>query len=87
MDKKDTLHIIATLTRLIGEEKMLEELNAIGWRGIESHPVEFFQGYISELDGEFEQERIELITSDLHHIGRQYGYKLEGDEFVSIASL
>lgn len=85
MDHKDVLHIIATLSQKIGAGCLLDELDNIGWRGIESHPVEYFQGYISEWkDNDDREDRLGLIVTDIENIAANYGFELAGDEFVDI---
>lgn len=87
MDSKDVMHIVATLTRAIGSDKMTDELDAIGWRSIAGHPVEYFQGYLAEWkdNAEFE-DKVDMIKGDINRIANLYGLKLNGDEFVSIAT-
>ena len=83
MDHKDALHIIATLSNIIGEQNFIAELDAIGWRGIASHPVEFFRGYFEGVvDTDDYEDRVQLVISDMSNIGLQYGLELNGDDFV-----
>lgn len=85
MDSKDVLHVVATLSRTIGEDNMVQELDEIGWRGIKSHPVEFFKSYLIEFDHEDDlEDKIELILADMSNIGVHFGLELNGDEFVDI---
>lgn len=86
MDQKDIQHIVASLSRMIGEKNLLNELDAIGWRGIESHPVEFFRGYLAEFedDSDEKQDRINLIRDDISNIANLYGFNLREDEFEDI---
>lgn len=84
MDTKDILHIVASLSRIIGEKNLLNELDAIGWRGIESHPVEFFQGYLSEFTEESVGGRIKMIRDDINRVANLYGFDLNDDEFTDI---
>lgn len=84
MDSKDILHIVASLTRMIGEKNMIEGLDNVGWRGIESHPVEFFQGYLGEFDDSSIDGAINMIRDDINRIGNWHGFDLNDDEFVDI---
>lgn len=86
MDQKDIQHIVASLSRIIGEQVMLDELDAIGWRGIESHPVEFFRGYLAEFEDDSDEKKdmINLVRDDINNIANLYGFTLREDEFEDI---
>lgn len=86
MDQKDIQHIVASLSRIIGEKNLLNELDAIGWRGIENHPVEFFRGYLAEFenDSDEKKDKIDLIRNDIRNIANLYGFDLREDEFEDI---
>lgn len=88
MDSKAVLHIVATLTRMIGEKNMVEDMDNIGWRGIESHPVEFFRGYLAEFDDDSidGKLKIDLVVADMKNIARNYHLDIDGDDIIDLVS-
>lgn len=85
MDAKDALHITASLSRLIGQETLIEEMEAIGWRLEKSHPVAFLKGYLGEYkDHPDEQTAIDGIRYDMTRIANLHGFDLNDDEFDNI---
>lgn len=84
IDTKAVLHIIATLTRMIGEDNMVQEMDAIGWRGVKSHPLAFFRSYLEEFEDDDRQDRAELILADMKNIANNYALDIDGDEIIDM---
>lgn len=85
MDHMDVLHLVANLSRILGEKHLLEELELIGWRGITHHPVEFFQGYLSVFKDQWDyHDKIATLKNDITGIANLHGFDIVGDEIVDI---
>ena len=86
MDDSSTMFFdaLAELVELLGEGVLTKELNLVGWRSIQSHPVAFFTGYLSAFSTIHRQQVVDSLMPDLEKVADSYGYDIADGKLIDI---